>query len=115
MKGLKNIIILIFTLFYGSLSAQVDTLYIKSPTIPDFTASVRRHTKILVQATDLQGNPRSLESEGFEAICLQHELDHLDGILAVDRALDRNSFCTREEWLRQGRLPAGPSIPLTHL
>lgn len=32
---------------------------------------------------------------------LQHELDHLDGILAVDRALDRNSFSTREEFLRR--------------
>lgn len=53
--------------------------------IPDFTASVRRYSKILVQATDLQGNPRILESEGFEAICLQHELDHLDGVLFLDR------------------------------
>ena len=53
--------------------------------IPDFTASVRRHTKVLVQGTDLQGNPVNLESEGFEAICLQHELDHLDGILFLDR------------------------------
>lgn len=53
--------------------------------IPDFTASVRRHTKILVQATDLQGQPCSLSSEGFEAVCLQHELDHLDGILFLDR------------------------------
>jgi hypothetical protein len=30
-------------------------------------------------------------------------MDHLDGVLAVDRALDRNSLCTREEWLRQNR------------
>ena len=53
--------------------------------IPDFTASVRRHTKVMLRATDLQGNPCCLESEGFEAICLQHELDHLDGILFLDR------------------------------
>lgn len=32
---------------------------------------------------------------------LQHEMDHLDGVLAVDRALDRDSFATREEWERQ--------------
>jgi len=32
---------------------------------------------------------------------LQHEIDHLDGILAVDRALDRESFCTREEYSRR--------------
>ena len=53
--------------------------------IPDFTASVRRYSKILVRAQDLQGNARILESEGFEAVCLQHELDHLDGVLFLDR------------------------------
>ena len=40
------------------------------------------------------------ESGAFSEL-LQHELDHLDGILAVDRALDRNSFSTREEFLRR--------------
>jgi len=34
---------------------------------------------------------------------LQHEIDHLDGILAVDRALDRESLCTREEYVRRYR------------
>ena len=53
--------------------------------IPDFTASVRRYSKILLQAVDPQGNPRILESDGFEAVCLQHELDHLDGVLFLDR------------------------------
>ena len=53
--------------------------------IPDFTASVRRHTKVMIQATDLEGNSVNLESEGFEAVCIQHELDHLDGILFLDR------------------------------
>lgn len=64
----------------GSVSGREGCL-----SIPDFTATVRRASKILLQAQDLQGNFRTLASEGFEAICLQHELDHLNGILFLDR------------------------------
>jgi peptide deformylase len=48
--------------------------------IPDLTANVRRATRIVVQAGD-----RTIESEGFEARCLLHEIDHLDGLLFLDR------------------------------
>ena len=48
--------------------------------IPDLTANVKRATKILVRAGDVRA-----ECEGFEARCVLHELDHLDGILFLDR------------------------------
>lgn len=48
--------------------------------IPDLTANVRRATRIVVESGD-----RRIESEGFEARCLQHEIDHLDGLLFLDR------------------------------
>jgi peptide deformylase len=48
--------------------------------LPDMTANVRRATKIVVEHAE-----GSFESEGFEARCLQHEIDHLDGILFLDR------------------------------
>jgi peptide deformylase len=48
--------------------------------IPDLTANVRRATSIVVEHA--QGRVRCL---GFEARCVQHELDHLDGILFLDR------------------------------
>jgi peptide deformylase len=48
--------------------------------IPELTANVRRATKIVVEAED-----QTIESEGFEARCLQHEIDHLDGLLFLDR------------------------------
>ena len=48
--------------------------------IPDLTANVQRATRIVVEAGD-----RVIESEGFEARCLVHELDHLDGLLFLDR------------------------------
>jgi len=48
--------------------------------IPDLTANVRRATAIMVEHAG-----GAVESLGFEARCLQHELDHLDGILFLDR------------------------------
>jgi peptide deformylase len=48
--------------------------------IPDMTANVRRATRIVVEHAD-----GSVEAEGFEARCLAHEIDHLDGILFLDR------------------------------
>jgi peptide deformylase len=48
--------------------------------IPDLTANVRRSTTIVVEHAGGR-----IESEGFEARCIQHELDHLDGILFLDR------------------------------
>jgi peptide deformylase len=53
--------------------------------IPDLTANVRRATEILVEASDPEGDKRAIQAEGFEARCLQHEIDHLDGILFLDR------------------------------
>jgi peptide deformylase len=48
--------------------------------IPHLTANVRRATRIEVEARDVR-----LESSGFEARCLLHEIDHLDGLLFLDR------------------------------
>ena len=53
--------------------------------IPHLTANVRRPTRIEVSATALAGETLELTSEGFEARCLLHELDHLDGKLFLDR------------------------------
>jgi peptide deformylase len=53
--------------------------------IPDFTANVRRATGIVVEGTEPDGERRTVEAEGFEARCLLHEIDHLDGLLFLDR------------------------------
>jgi peptide deformylase len=53
--------------------------------IPELTANVRRATEIVLEATTPEGKARRVESEGFEARCLLHEIDHLDGILFLDR------------------------------
>ena len=48
--------------------------------IPELTANVRRATAVVVESAD-----GVVRSEGFEARCVQHELDHLDGLLFLDR------------------------------
>jgi peptide deformylase len=53
--------------------------------IPEITANVRRATAVEVEATDPAGAPRRIAAEGFEARALQHEIDHLDGVLILDR------------------------------
>jgi peptide deformylase len=59
--------------------------------IPDLTANVRRATDVVVEGLVRRGGTRVVEASGFEARCLQHELDHLDGILFLDRV---ESFST---------------------
>jgi peptide deformylase len=70
---------------------------------PDLLVYLERSVTVRVRYDDEQGGSRRLEATGALSELLQHEIDHLDGILAIDRALDRNSFSTREEWLRRYR------------
>ena len=62
--------------------------------IPDLTANVRRATEITVVARRPDGEDVEIETEGFEARCLLHEIDHLDGLLFLDRvdSLARDVF-----------------------
>jgi len=53
--------------------------------LPDYTANIRRSLFVTVEAIDLSGSPLRVDAEGFEAVVLQHEIDHLDGILFLDR------------------------------
>ncbi len=55
--------------------------------VPDYTANVQRAQWVLVDALDRDGKHLILEAIGFEAVALQHEMDHLDGILFLDRVV----------------------------
>ncbi len=52
---------------------------------PEIDAEILRHQSIIVSAMNPQGQLQNIEAEGFLARILQHEIDHLDGILLVDR------------------------------
>jgi peptide deformylase len=53
--------------------------------VPDFRSNVKRSSLVLVEGIDREGNPIKIEVEGYLAIVLQHEIDHLNGILFIDR------------------------------
>ncbi len=59
--------------------------------IPDYTGNVIRATDIKLKAMDRFGQPLEYEMEGFEARAIQHELDHLDGTLFIDRVVSRRT------------------------
>jgi len=64
---------------------------------------VARHLRVRVAGRDASGDAVDMDVEGFEARVIQHEIDHLDGILIFDRAEDQE----RREALRELRLRAG--------
>jgi len=59
--------------------------------VPDFTGNVIRATQIYLKAQDQEGNPLEFEMEGFEARAVQHEIDHLDGLVFLDRVVSRRT------------------------
>jgi peptide deformylase len=72
--------------------------------VPDFEAEVERAERILLVAHDLEGAEVSIRAEGLQAVCFQHEVDHLDGKLFIDRIshLKRSRYVLRRrKQLRQ--------------
>jgi peptide deformylase len=64
--------------------------------IPDLTANVRRAVSVVVEAVDPAGEPVRVEASGFEARALQHEIDHLDGLLFLDRVISAADVFSRK-------------------
>jgi peptide deformylase len=62
--------------------------------VPDFRSDVKRAAFVSVEGLDRNSNPVRIDAEGFLAIVLQHEIDHLNGILFIDRisALKRGIY-----------------------
>ena len=52
--------------------------------IPEFYEEVERPARVRVRYTNLAGEPEEIEADGLLATCLQHEIDHLDGVLFID-------------------------------
>jgi len=57
--------------------------------VPDYTANIIRAEHIQLKARDEHGKVQEYEMQGFEARAVQHEIDHLDGILFLDRLVSR--------------------------
>jgi peptide deformylase len=65
---------------------------------PDLMVRVSRAARVKVDYVNERGLKQTIEAEGDFSELLQHEIDHLDGILAVQRAISPQAFCTRIEW-----------------
>ena len=65
--------------------------------VPGMRGVVPRYTKLRYSGFDIEGNPIEREAEGFHARVVQHECDHLDGILYPQRMTDLSKFGFNEE------------------
>ena len=69
--------------------------------VPDFQGKISRKKYIQVQGLDRDGKPINIEAEDLTAICIQHEIDHIDGTLILDHVshLKRNIYKRKVEKL----------------
>jgi peptide deformylase len=70
--------------------------------VPDYTGNVIRATRIRLKAQDPDGEPLEFEMEGYEARAAQHEIDHLDGMLFVDRVVSRRTDLFKRKVYQKG-------------
>ncbi len=75
--------------------------------VPGMRGAVSRFTKIHYTGYDASGNPVDVRAEGFHARVVQHECDHLDGIIYTQRLTDPGKFGFIEELLSSGQLNTG--------
>lgn len=66
--------------------------------IPGVRGCLKRYNQIKLKATDTKGKPFEIALEGFPAIIAQHELDHLNGVLFIDRMEDLTTLTFEEEY-----------------
>lgn len=74
--------------------------------IPGLRGLVPRHPAVEISGFDLEGRPFARRAEGFEARIVQHELDHLDGVVYLDRMRDFSSLGYLEELEREAEVEA---------
>lgn len=75
--------------------------------IPDYYAEVERPATVRVDYFDVDGKPQTVEADGLLATCLQHEMDHLDGVLFIDHlsSLKRNIILRKLAKLKRSKVP----------
>lgn len=79
------------------LSCERMVLWDDCLSFPDLLVRVERHRSCRIRYRDMDWQPREIALEDDRSELLQHECDHLDGILAVARAIDGKSFCFRSQ------------------
>ncbi len=82
-------------------SRKMMTLWDDCFSFPELLVKVRRNLSIEVHYQDLDGKHHTMQAEGGLSELLQHEIDHLDGILAIERAIDSRHIIYRSEYQKQ--------------
>ncbi|MGR9043985.1 MAG: peptide deformylase [Gammaproteobacteria bacterium] len=83
---------------YAALSDDKEKGWEGCLSIPGIRARVPRYTRIAVRYSDLQDTAHRLTLEGFVARVFQHEYDHLDGLVYLDRVEDNRDIITEQEF-----------------
>ncbi|HTL12321.1 MAG TPA: peptide deformylase [Bdellovibrionota bacterium] len=83
--------------------------------VPEYTAEVQRHEKIKIRYQDVDGLEKTLMAEGLQAVCIQHEIDHLEGRLFIERLGPMKKEMAKKKLIREraareaeGLLPKKP-------
>ena len=66
--------------------------------VPDYTGDVERSTEVTLRFTEPDGSVREFVATGFEAVAIQHEMDHLDGMLFLDRITSKTGLFRRKSY-----------------
>lgn len=69
--------------------------------IPGLSGAVDRPVRVVVEALDANGEPLRVEADGLLARCLQHEIDHLDGVLFIDHLSPLKRNMLLKKWKKQ--------------
>ena len=78
--------------------------------VPEYYDAVERAERIRVRALDRDGNEQEFEADGILAICIQHEMDHLDGKLFVDYLSEMKRRRLKKKYLKKAK--RDPAVPV---
>ena len=86
--------------------------------IPEYYEEVERPARVKVKYLDLDGKPHEIEADGLLATCLQHEIDHLDGVLFIDHISKLKRDRVTKKFAKAAKLtgttrPAAPHPPVS--
>jgi peptide deformylase len=80
-----------------AVSGEAESAWEGCLSFPELLVLVARRTQIRVEYLDAEAHPKALELEGFAARVVQHEYDHLDGVLTIDRAASTRDIVKASE------------------
>jgi peptide deformylase len=82
--------------------------------IPDYYEEVERPARVKVRYLDLDGKPKEVEADGLRATCLQHEIDHLNGVLFIDHISKLKRDMVTKKFAKAAKLTGGAKPAALH-